>query len=134
LAHLDLDDAAAHEHVSHEEETNMFIDATNGYPQAGRKPVRKVRPKPIEERRKSFDTLRRTYPNQPRVDAAEVDALFDRTFHHESASTLMIETAREMVKGLREGRTQRADLPTLKSCLQENWRRVHGAAPKRIAA
>jgi len=69
----------------------MFIDATNGYPQAGRKPVREVRPKPIEERRKYFDTLRRTYPNQPRVDAAEVDALFDRTFHHESASTLLIE-------------------------------------------
>jgi hypothetical protein len=52
----------------------------------------------------------------------------------ESASTLLNETAGEMVRGLREGRTQRADWALLKSCLKENRRRVDGAAPTRIMA
>jgi hypothetical protein len=134
-SHLDLDEAAADAHVtSHNDnsEAAMFIDATNGFPQAGRKP-REVGPAQIAERRKFFDKLLAGYPNQPAHEAADVDALIARMLTDRKSFVPFVDMIQRLKREVRTGRT---DLPTLKNCLLRNWRAVHhvGAPIVRMAA
>jgi hypothetical protein len=130
----DLDDGAAAAHLSSQdnEEAAMFIDATNGFPHAGRKPVREVSPAQIAERRKWFDKVLARYPNQPAHEAADVDALIERMLTDRKSITPFVDMINALYCDIRTGRT---DLPTLKNCLLRNWRAMHGVgAPGRMAA
>jgi hypothetical protein len=64
-------------HNDNSEEQAMFVDATSGFPQAGRR-SRGISPEQIERRRNYYGKVLAGYPNQPAHEAADVDALIAR--------------------------------------------------------
>jgi hypothetical protein len=132
----DLDHGAADAHLTGNDnsEDTTFVDATNHFPQAGRKP-REVSPAQIEECRKWFGKVLAEYPIQPAHEADDVDAPLARILPDRLCFRPFIEMINALDRDVLAGRTTAETLPSLKNRMLRNRRAVHGVgAPVRMAA